>query len=85
MECVSTRTQRFNLLPSLAFLCMVPLSSLERVPVNNIIRIRPGPFSDILHALLSELDAVLTSARVLLRPSCRRQLESDAVVDEAEE
>ena len=71
IECVATRTRRFNLLPSLAFLCMVPLSSLEHVPSSDILKIRPGPFVDIFHALLSEQEAVLASARVLLGPTSK--------------
>src|SRR6266581_1538353 len=59
MECVATRTRRFKLLHSLAFLCVVPPSSLEHVPSGDIIKIRPGPFVDIFHALLSEQEAVL--------------------------
>ena len=76
MECIATRTRRFDLLPSLVFLCLVPPKYLERVPSSDIIKIRPGPFSDIFHALLSEQGAVLSSVRVLLAP--RRRLAPDA-------
>lgn len=71
MECVATRTQHFTLLPSNAFLCLVPLSSLKHMPSGNIIKIHPGAFSDIFHALLSEQDCVLALARVLLAPPSR--------------
>ena len=77
MECVATRTRRFTLLPSLAFLCMAPPSSLERTPLGDIIKICPGAFCDIFHALLSEWDAVLASARVLLGPASKHQLAED--------
>jgi len=52
MECVATRTRRFHLLPSLAFLCVVPPSSLEAVPSGDILKLQPGPFSDVFQALL---------------------------------
>ena len=81
MECVATRTRRFSLLPAPAFLCLVPLSAIEHVPSSDIIKIRPGVFSDIFNALLSEQVAVLASAKVLLD---RRQLASDAVIEEAD-
>ena len=63
---------------------MVPPSSLEHVPSSDIIKIQSGPFSDLFWALLSEQDAVLTSARVLLGPTCRRQLASDILTEEPE-
>jgi hypothetical protein len=64
---------------------MVPPTSLEYMPSGNIIKIRPGTFSDIFHALLSEQDAVLTSARVLLGPKSRRRLAPDGVIEDTEE
>lgn len=73
MECVATRTRQFHLLPSLAFLCMVPPDSLERVPFSDIIKIRPGPYSDIFHTLLSEQGVVLSSVGDLLAPPGRRR------------
>ncbi len=85
MECVATRTRRFSLLPSLAFLCMVPPSSIEHVPSSDIVKIQPGPFSDIFRTLLSEQDAVLTSAKVLLGPTSRRRLATDAAIENIEE
>ena len=57
------------------FLCVVPPSSLEHVPSGDIIKIRPGPFVDIFHALLSEQEAVLASVRVLLGPTSKGRLE----------
>jgi len=87
MGCVPTRTRRFSLLSSLAFLCMVPpssVTSVEHVPSSDIIKIRSAPFSDIFHALLSEQDAVLASATVLGATS-RRRLATDAAIEEAEE
>jgi hypothetical protein len=85
MECVATRTQRFSLLPSLAFLCMVPPSAIEHVPSSDIIKIRPGPFSDIFRVMLSEQDAVLASARVLLGSASRCRRATDAAIEEVEE
>jgi len=82
MECVATRTQRFNLLPSLAFLCLIPQTSIKRAPSSDVIKIRPGPFSDIFCALLSEQANVLASARALLVPPRTRQLASDAIIEE---
>lgn len=80
MEC-ATRTRCFNLLPALAFLCMVPADSLECMPLREIIKIQSGPFSDTFRALLSEQEAVLASARVLLGTTHRRQLASDVVIE----
>ena len=85
MECVATRTRRFSLLPSLAFLCMVPLSSIEHMPSIDIIKIRLGPFSDIFCKLLSERVTVLGSTKALLGTTCRRRHASDTVIEEAEE
>ena len=85
MECVATRTRHFALLPSLSFLCMVPPSAIEHVSSSNIIKIRPGPFSDTFRVLLSEQDAVLASARVLLGSASRRQRATDAAIEEVEE
>ena len=85
MECVATRTRRFHLLHSLAFLCMVPPSSLEAGPSGDILKLRPGPFSDVFHALLSEQDSVLASVGVLLARTPGHGLGSDAVLEEAED
>lgn len=63
---------------------MVPPSSLEWVPLSDIIKIRSGALSDLFQALLSEQNAVLASARILLAPTRRRQLASDVFTEEPE-
>jgi len=85
MECVATRTQRFLLLPSLAFLCVVPPNSIEDMPSGDILKLQPGVFSDVVHALLSEQDSVLASVKVLLAHTPGCGLVSDAVPEEAED
>ena len=85
MECVATRTRRFSLLSSPAFLCMVLPSAIEHVPSSDIIKIRPGPFSDIFRALLSEKDGVIASTKVLLASVSRRRRVSNAAIEEVEE
>lgn len=85
MECVATRTRRFNLLPALAFLYLVPLSSLEHVPSTDIIKIRPGPFGEIFQELISKQGAVIESVRALLGPARRRGLTSGAAIEEEAE
>jgi hypothetical protein len=84
MECAATKTRRFNLLSPHMFLCVVPPSSLEHVPSSDVIKIRPGPYVNIFHALLSEQEAVLESVRVLESMS-RRRLANDAVIEDTEE
>jgi len=39
MECVATRTRRFLLLPSLAFLCVVPPNAIEDMPSGDILKL----------------------------------------------
>jgi hypothetical protein len=54
------------------------------VPSSDVIKIRPGPYVNIFHALLSEQEAVLESVRVLESMS-RRRLANDAVIEDTEE
>jgi len=63
---------------------MVPQSSIEHAPSSGIIKIRPGPYSDIFCALLSEQGTVISSARALLAPPRSRKLVSDATIEEGE-
>ena len=82
MECVVTWTTRFNHLPSLAFLCGVPQSSIQPSSSGRFVELQSGIFCDIFHALLSEKDAVFAAVRGLLRPSHRNQTETDVYIEE---
>ena len=64
---------------------MVPPNSIEDMPSGDILKLRPGVFSDVFHALLSEQDSVLASVKVLLARTPGRRLVSDAVPEEAED
>ena len=82
MECVVTRATRFNHLPSLAFLCGVPQSSIQPSSSGRFVELQSGVFCDIFHTLLSEKDAVFAAVRGLLRPSRRNQTETDVYIEE---
>jgi len=55
------------------------------MPSGDILKLRPGVFSDVVHTLLSEQDSVLASVKVLLAHTPGRGLVSDAVPKEAED
>ena len=69
MECVATRTTHFSHLSSLAFLCVIPGSSVQRSSSNLFVELQPGIFCDLFNTLLSENDAVLAAAKGLLTRS----------------
>ena len=68
MECVVTRTTRFTLLSSLAFLCIVPQGMVHRSTSNHFIELHPGSFEDIFKRVYSEKNVVLVAVRGLLKP-----------------
>jgi hypothetical protein len=80
MECVATRTMRFSHLSSLAFLCIIPQSSVRRSSSGRFVELQ-GTFCDIFHALLSEREAIITAVRGLMRPSRKRRLETQVIED----
>ena len=82
MECVVTRTTRFSHLPSLAFLCIIPQSSVRRPSSGRFMELQLGPFYDIFQELLSEKGAVLAAVRGLLRPSRRNRPETNVFIEE---
>ena len=70
MECAVTRTIQFTLLPSLAFLCIVPQGMVHRSASNHFIELLPGSFEDIFQHLYSDSEkhVVLGAVRGLLKP-----------------
>jgi hypothetical protein len=83
MECMATRTMRFTHLPSLTFLCIVPPNSIQQSVSTQFIELQQGQFNDIFQALLSEKDKVLSAVHSLLKPSCKKQPETNKSDDDA--
>jgi hypothetical protein len=77
VECVNTHTKQFILLSPFAFLCIIPQNSFRRSSSGRLIELCPGPFWDTFHALMAEKEAILTAVRVLLKPSCQNQVETN--------
>ena len=69
LECVVTRTTQFTLLPSFAFLCIVPQGMICRSASSHFLELLPGPFESILEGLNNDKQAVLAAVKGLLRPS----------------
>ena len=69
LECVVTRTTQFTLLPSLAFLCIVPQGMICRSATSHFLELRPGPFESILEGLNNDKQGVVSAVKGLLRPS----------------
>ena len=82
MECAATRTTHFSHLPSLAFLCLVPQSSVRHSSSGRFVELQLGLFCDIFHTLQSEKDAVLAAVRGLLRPSRKNQPETNVYIED---
>ena len=65
--------------PSLAFLCIIPQSSVRRPSSGRFMELQLGPF---FQELLSEKGAVLAAVRGLLRPSRRNRPETNVYIEE---
>ena len=85
LECVVTWTTQFTLLPSLAFLCIVPLRMVRRTTSSHFLELLPGSFKPILQDLVTDKEAVVLAVKGLLRPSHggrKRVLEGNTVNDD---
>ncbi|KAI0301414.1 hypothetical protein BC826DRAFT_1102007 [Russula brevipes] len=83
MECMATRTMRFTHLPSLAFLCVVPQTSIRQSLSTRFIELQQGQFNDIFQALLSEKDKVISAVHGLLKSSRKKQPETNKSDEDA--